>query len=280
MGSRHQPEHAGGAARRPRAPLRVDQRGEPVSHRVVGQDVKILGHQATQPGDAGAASRAVLRSVRLAPVTGGGHGGAPLVGVQPVGPLSAVQAADEPLEVPDARGRGVPEQTRLPGGLHRGQSRGEPRRRVAGVEKLHVQVPPRAGGHLRRERHKVPPQARHVRDVRQRRRVQLLGQGLEAKTEADGQVQRAHPLRGLQPRRIHLRLRRVLRLVQGRIGPHGQLGPEQHIPSRRRGRGGAAQAARCQQGAQVTTGSGRRRGRRARRSRRARVGRAPFAASD
>ena len=126
----------------------------------------------------------------------------------------------------------------------------EPRGRVAGVEKLHVQVPPRAGGHLRRERHKVPPRhgtfATCGRDGVFNFWDKDSKQRLKQMAKCNAPIPCGDFNRDGSSR---LRLRGVLRLVQGRLGPHGELGPEQYLPARRRGRGGAAQAAHGEQGA-------------------------------
>mmetsp|Transcript_2284 Transcript_2284/g.4599 ORF Transcript_2284/g.4599 Transcript_2284/m.4599 type:complete len:229 (+) Transcript_2284:769-1455(+) len=130
------------------------------------------------------------------------------------------------------------------GGVHRGPCGGAARGRSSGEQKLHLQVPPRGGraGHLRGELHVLPPHAGHLRHHRRGRHVQLLGQGEQAAAEGDEQVQGAHPVRRLQPRRHHPLVRLELRLAQGRRRAQPRGGHQQDLPPRRAGqRGEAAQ---------------------------------------
>lgn len=68
-------------------------------------------------------------------------------------------------------------------------------------------------GHLRGERHRVPPGARHAGDRGLGRLVLVLGQGRAHQAQAVRAARpAAHQVR-LQPQRTDLRLRRRLRLV-------------------------------------------------------------------
>mmetsp|Transcript_21674 Transcript_21674/g.55192 ORF Transcript_21674/g.55192 Transcript_21674/m.55192 type:complete len:228 (-) Transcript_21674:482-1165(-) len=211
----------------------------------MGQDHPLLGLPPAQPRAHADHERAHLRNGRQLPAGRGGHRGPQPHRVRPHQAAGALQDHPVAAQVADSLRELLPRQDGLPGGVHRGARGGAARGRRGGQhQELHVQVPPRRQRHLRRQLHLLPPRLRHLRHRRLRRHVQLLGQGLQAAAQGSEQVPvraaaRTHPLRGVQPRRLAVRVRRVVRLVARllRVQPAGD---EEHHPDPR-GEGGRGQ---------------------------------------
>mmetsp|Transcript_16379 Transcript_16379/g.51301 ORF Transcript_16379/g.51301 Transcript_16379/m.51301 type:complete len:238 (+) Transcript_16379:640-1353(+) len=194
----------------------------------------------------------MLRHGRAPSFVSCGHGGTKGVHLRPEQRqlAAAVPRRGLSLTTPDALRRGLSGPRGLRHWQHRGPRRHPPRRPEERAPELRVQVPPRDAGRARRpdgfvqhlcgEQHRLPP-PRDLRDGRFRRRLQLLGQGLEAAPDA---VQEGGPdhLDGvLLAVRRPLRLRAVLRLV-ARLRVALSPNPEpDHDPPRPEGRDHAAQ---------------------------------------